>query len=62
MNYVDEKQIEILKNIFNTEVGKDFIYCFAWLLPSDTNKRDEKAIEFCIDMAAKMAVKPSKVQ
>ena len=62
MNYVEEKQIKILKDIFNTEVGKDFIYCLAWLLPSDKSKIDEEAIEFCIDWAAKIAVKPSKVQ
>lgn len=62
MNYAEEKQIEILKNIFNTEVGKDFVYCLAWLLPSDKDKIDEEAIEFCIDRAAKMAVKPTKIQ
>lgn len=62
MNYVEEKQIKILKDIFNTEVGKDFVYCLAWLLPSDKSKIDEEAIKFCIDKAAKMAVKPSKVQ
>lgn len=59
---MEEKQVEMLKELFKTKIGKDFVYCLAWLLPSDKSKIDEEAIEFCVDKAAKMAVKPTKIQ
>lgn len=59
---MEEKQVEMLKELFKTKIGKDFICCFAWLLPSDKDKIDEEAIEFCVDRAAKMAMKLIGVQ